>query len=195
MAKWAPAKKDTVEALATEILHNYAHGRAIVAIDGRRNTGTNDFADALAAALRAQGKSVFHASVEDFKRPRAERARGLYSDGYDYSLLRRVLIDPFRTGGSTGFALTGFDADRDEPVYQPKWKSAGADALLIIDGPFLNRQGLSGIWNYSVWLEDPSTEDEFDARYVAAETPSARATAIYDNADPKHPRRVFADSC
>jgi uridine kinase len=119
----------------------------------------------------------------------------LYTDGYDHSLLRRVLIDPFPTGGSTGYALTGFDAERDEPVFQPKWKSAGHDAILIVDGPFLNRPELSGIWNYSIWLEDPSSEDEFDTAYLAAETPSARATAIYDNSDPEHPRRIFADSC
>lgn len=184
-----------MEALAAEILHNYGHGRAIVAVDGRRSSGMNGFADDLAHALRAQGRSVFHASVEDFQRPRSERVRGLYTDGYDYSLLRRVLIDPFRTAGSTGFAVTGFDAERDEPVFQPKWKSAGADAILIVDGVYLNRPELSGIWNYSVWLEDPSTEDEFDTVYLAAETPSARATAIYDNAAPEHPRRIFADSC
>ena len=115
---------------------------------------------------------------------------GWYTDGYDHSLLRRVLIDPFRTAGSTGFALKGFDAERNEPVYQPKWKSAGLDAVLIVSGVFLNRPELSGIWNYSIWLEDPSTEDEFDTVYLAAETPSARATAIYDNTDPEHPRRA-----
>ena len=195
MARWAPEKKDTMEALATEILHNYGHGRAIVAVDGRRASGMHQFGDDLATALHGDERAVFHASIEDFQRPRSERQRGLYTDGYDYSLLRRVLIDPFRTAGSTGFAVTGFDAGRDEPVYQPKWKSAGLDAILIVSGVFLNRPELSGIWNYSIWLEDPSAEDEFDTSYLAAETPSARATAIYDNSDPEHPRRIFADSC
>src|SRR5690554_3868593 len=176
MARWAPVKKDTMEALATEILHNYGHGRAIVAVDGRRSSGMNEFADALAQTLRAQGRSVFHASIEDFRRPRAERAAGLYTDGYDYSLLRRVLVDPFRTAGSTGFALTGFDAARDEPVFQPKWKSAGSDAILIVSGVFLHRPEVSGIWNYSIWLENPGVGDEFDAVYVRDVTPSAVAT-------------------
>lgn len=195
MARWAPEKKDTMEALAAEILHNYGHGRAIIAVDGRRASGMRQFGDDLAEALRGADRALFHASIDDFQRPRSERQRGLYTDGYDHSLLRRVLIDPFRTGGSTGFALTGFDAERDEPVYQPKWKSAGADAILIVSGVFLNRPELSGIWNYSIWLEDPSAEDEFDTAYLSAETPSAKATAIYDNSDPEHPRRIFADSC
>jgi uridine kinase len=195
MARWAPQKKDTMEALASEILHNYGHGRAIIAVDGRSGSGMHQFGEDLAAALKGGSHAVFQASIDDFRRPRALRAGGLYTDGYDYSLLRRVLIDPFRTAGSTGFALTGFDADRDEPVFQPKWKSAGADAVLIVDGVFLNRPELSGIWNYSIWLEDPSIEDEFDTAYLTAENPSSRATAIYDNSDPEHPRRIFADSC
>jgi uridine kinase len=194
MARWAPEKKDTMEALATEILHHYGRGRAIIAVDGRRASGMHEFGDDLATALAGGERAVFHASIEDFQRPRSERQRGLYTDGYDYSLLRRVLIDPFRTAGSTGFALTGFDAERDEPVYQPKWKSAGHDAVLIVSGVYLNRPELSSVWNYSVWLEDPSTEDEFDAAYLT-EIPSGRATSIYDNSDPGHPRRIFADSC
>lgn len=194
-ARWAPQKKDTLEALADEILHNYARGRAIVAVDGRRGSGMAEFAEALAETLRTKGGIVFHASIEDFQRPRARREGDSYANGYDYSLLRRVLIDPYRTAGSTGFSLTGFDAERDEPVFQPKWKSAGLDAILIVDGVFLNRPELSGIWNYSIWLEDPATGDEFDTIYLAAVTPSAVATAIYDNADPEHPRRIFADSC
>ena len=196
MARWAPDKKDTLEALAAEILHNYGHGRAIVAVDGRRDSGMRQFADDLAETLHTGGHTVFHASIEDFRQPRSRRERGIYSDGYDHSLLRRVLIDPFRTAGSTGFSLTGFDGNRDEPVFQPKWKSAGLDAILIVDGVFLNRPELSGIWNYSVWLENPPTvEDIDDAAYLAAVTPSAQATAIYDNSDPEHPRRIFADSC
>lgn len=183
-------------ALAGEILHNYGHGRAIIAVDGRRDSGMRQFADDLAEILHVGGHTVFHASIEDFQQPRSRRERGRYSDGYDYSLLRRVLIDPFRTAGSTGFAVTGFDADRDEPVFQPKWKSAGLDAILIVDGVFLNRPELSGIWNYSVWLENPpEIEDRGDAAYLADVTPSALATAIYDNRDPEHPRRIFADSC
>jgi uridine kinase len=196
MARWAPEKKHTMSALAEEILHLYGRGRAIVGVDGRRNSGTKEFADALAASLRESGHKVFRASINDFQAARARRVSAPYVDGFDYSLLRRVLIDPFRTAGSTGFVLAGFDEDRDEPVVQPKWMSAGADAVLIIDGVFLHRPEIRGIWNYSVWVETAAeTGDDDDARYITAEQPSALATSIYNNADPEHPRRIFADSC
>jgi len=238
MARWAPLKKDQLEALAKEILHNYGHGRAIVAIDGPTGTGTRQFADDLAATVRTLGHEAFRASIEDFHTPRSFRERNgrlspsaLYEDGYDYSVLQRVLLDPFRATSGTGFVLAAFDVNRDAP-FQSKWTTATPDALLIIDGLFLNRKELAGFWNYSVWLEAPSEAAEeaaaegstdsalpgaspaavgesvvgepseeahrdlgADALYWAEAQPRGVATAIIDNNDPEHPRRIFADSC
>ncbi|MBB5634070.1 uridine kinase [Cryobacterium mesophilum] len=211
MARWAPEKKDQLESLADEILHNYSHGRAMVAVDGRHGAGQQEFADGLAEALRRDGAHVFRASMDDFFRPRADRERSgaqdgaaYYRDAYDYSLLRRVLIDPFHTSGSTGFVLTGFDVVRDQPVFQPKWMSAGPDAILVMDGTFLLRPDLAGVWNYSVWLSTPlqSGDEDLEIRRAASDevylkdaNPSEKANTIIDNQDPDHPRRVFADSC
>lgn len=222
MARWAPAKKDQLQALAEEILHNYGHGRAIIAVDGPAGAGTGEFADDLAEEFRRQGKAVFRASLADFYRSRKEREqdgwfspRAYYERAFDYSLFRRILVDPFRTAGSTGFVLAGFDEQRDEVIHQPKWITAGADALLIVDGLFLNRPDLAGLWNFSIWLTVSSAvalarlgeravdpEGELakrtvgaDALYASDANPSERASAIIDNTDPDHPRRVFADSC
>lgn len=211
MARWAPEKKDQLEVIAGEILHNYSRGRSMVVVDGRHGAGQREFADALAEVLQLKGSKVFRASIDNFFRPRSDREREGWFDGeahyreaYDYSLLRRVLIDPFHTSGSTGFVLTGFDEIRDQPVFQPKWMSAGPDAILILDGVFLNRQELAGLWNYSIWLstplvvsEDPEVarDSAADEAYVKAANPSVLATTIIDNQDPDHPRRVFADSC
>jgi uridine kinase len=214
MARWAPLKKDQIEALANEILHNYGRGRAIVAVDGGSTAGTRQFADDLAATVRTLGHEAFRASIDDFHTPRSMRERNgrfsataRYEDGYDHSLLQRVLLDPFRATSGTGFVLAAFDEDRDAP-FQSKWTTATPDALLIIDGIFLNRAELAGFWNYSVWLETPSpvapvvdeSEDAqcdtaADALYVNETNPRGKAMAIIDNSDPENPRRVFADSC
>lgn len=214
MARWAPLKKDQIEALAKEILHNYGRGRAIVAIDGGSDAGTRQFADDLAATVRILGHEAFRASIDDFQRPRRIRERNgrfsasaRYEDGYDYSLLQRVLLDPFRATSGTGFVLAAFDEERDAP-FQSKWTTATPDALLIIDGVFLNRAEISGFWNYSVWLETPARDEPAaeasedarrdaaaDALYVEAANPRGKAMAIIDNSDPDHPRRIFADSC
>lgn len=212
MATWAPAKKDTLDALSTEILQTYGIGRSIVAVDGASDSGAPGFADDLAAAMRVPGQGrpghrVFRASLDNFRTPRAhwespdpDSPAAYYSEAFDYSVLQPVLIDPFRASGSTGFVLAAYDAKREAPI-QPKWMSAGPDAVLIIDGVFLNRAELAGLWNYSIWLDNPEAETgdgvatRADALYAAAAGPRSAAVAIIDNRDPEHPRRSFADSC
>ena len=84
---------------------------------------------------------------------------------------------------------------------------------LVVDGIFLNRPALRGLWNYSIWLEgEPAVIaarlEERDgptalserysggqALYLKDADPRAAASAIIDNTDVDHPRRVFADSC
>lgn len=190
---WGAQKRHALDALAEEILQSHGRGRTIVAVDGNRGSGTAQFAAALLEALQAADCVVFHASMDDFQQPRAQQDGDPSAPGYDYSLLRRVLIDPYRMAGSTGFALRGFDAARDEPIFQPKWKSAGADAVLLVDGMFLHRPELADTWNYSIWVESSAVEDEVAAAYRAAVGPTAVATAVVDNSDPDNPRRVFAN--
>jgi len=180
MTRWAPAKRDVMEALAAEIAHNYGRGRVIVAVDG---STTAWFADDLRVALEQAGHVTFRASTADFRRPIEERRAG--EEHLDLSLFRRVLIEPFRMAGSTGFVLDAYDAERDVAV-EPKWITAGPDAILVVDGPHLHRPELVGNWNYSLWLDDDTETDQV-ARPAAV--------AIIDLRDPEHPRRVFADSC
>jgi uridine kinase len=220
MARWAPLKKDQLEALASEILHNYGRGRTMVAVDGTSGAGMRQFADDLADTLRTMGHEAFRASIDDFRTPRSRRephgqpdAAAVYNDGYDYSVLQRVLLEPFRATSGTGFVLAAFDARRDAPI-QSKWTTAGPDALLLVDGPFLNRPQLADRWHYSIWVERARSDDDTaagpeseldeaeaeaiagaDAIYLAEVDPRTKAMAIIDNADADSPRRVFADSC
>jgi uridine kinase len=54
--QWQPLKKDVIDALADEILHNYARGR--IAVDGGIASGVTAFAEDLAVSLRDKGRSV-----------------------------------------------------------------------------------------------------------------------------------------
>ena len=197
MAQWAPQKSDTLDALATEILHNYGRGRTIIAIDGPEGSGTSDFAAGLAAAIERTSHTAFVASIEDFHRdpasvePEFDEAAFSRSD-YDYSLLRRILLDPFKNPGHGGFVLAGYDRARRSPI-EPKWLTAPVDAVLIVEGVFLNRPELRGLWSYSVWLEKRGLRAPDE--YFTESKPRTTATAIVDNSDPEHPRRNFADSC
>jgi uridine kinase len=105
-----------------------------------------------------------------------------------------VLIDPFRMAGSTGFQTSAFDERRDAPT-QSRWLTAPADAVLIIDGVFLNRPDLRDLWNFSILLEDPGVPAGVLERYFAETDARALASAIVDIGDPDAPRRIFTDSC
>lgn len=214
MARWTPAKRDVLDAVADEFLHNYGKGRTLLAVDGGEDECTRAFADDLAERLGRGSHAVFRASMRDFHRPQsptrsdpprgdrhaggADSAEARYRDSYDYDLFRRVLVQPFRMGGSTGFVTAAFDVDRDIPI-EMDWKTGPRDATLLVDGPFLSRPELRGTWNYSIWLETQDAvgpeQDAARTLYAAESKPRATAAAIMDNSDPEHPRRVFADSC
>jgi uridine kinase len=212
--------------LRDEVRRHYRAGRVIVAVDGRDGAGKTVFADGLAAVFAEDGSAVFRASIDDFHRPRAERyargrtsAEGFYRDSYDYATFRRVLIDPFRDGrqtaATTGFQLAAFDLARDTPV-ESAWVTAPRDAVLIVDGIFLHRPELRGLWDWSVWLDVPvdvaflrmaerdRTDPDFRAAsnaryrdgqelYLRDARPRAAASAIVDNTDLEHPMRVYED--
>ena len=222
MAKMAPARRAELESLAAEFLQNYSRGRLIVAIDGPDASGKTRFADDFATVLRKGGHEVARASIDDFHRPSAARhargrdsAEGYYKDGYNYSVFRRVLVEPFRLAGSTAFVTAAFDYIRDVQI-EPKWQTGPLDLILVLDGVFLNRPELHGLWNFSIWLDaDPAVRAERlrkrdgiepgsarADRYLGAQDlyeadahPRDRVSAVIDNTDPDHPRRVFADSC
>ncbi|SFN76207.1 uridine kinase [Mycetocola miduiensis] len=215
---------DLLRELRAEILHNYRVGRVLIAVDGISGSGTAAFADDLAEVFREEDRAVFRASIDDFHRPREDRysrgrdsGEGYYSDSFDYSLFRRVLIEPFRMAGSAGFQLAGFDEERNTGE-EARWATGPKDAFLLVDGVFLHRPELRGLWHYSVWLDVPVDEAyrrlnesigadrrpdaASNARYVGGQAlytidaaPRGQASVVIDNADEAHPTRSFLDSC
>jgi len=55
---WAPLKKDTLDALAAEILHNYRTGSALVAVRAADEDVATAFARELSVSLEDAGRSV-----------------------------------------------------------------------------------------------------------------------------------------
>jgi len=201
----------------------YPAGRVVIAVDGLDGAGKTVFADGLAEVFAEAGDAVFRAGIDGFHRPRAERyalgrrsPEGFYRDSYDYATFRRVLLDPFRDGaqtaGTTGFQLAAFDVTRDSAV-ESQWVTAPLDAVLVVDGIFLNRPELRDLWDWSIWLDapfattyarmalrdgsDPDPDAPSNARYRQGQQlylddarPREAASVVVDNADLAHPRIV-----
>jgi uridine kinase len=127
-----------------------------VAVDGIDAAGKTTFADRLGAELRARGAEVVRASIDGFHRPRAERVR-YFEDSFDLAALRRELLDPFGPGGSHRFRAAVFDHRADAPLDEPV-RTAGDDAILLVDGVFLQRPELADLWDVRIFVDVPFDE-------------------------------------
>jgi uridine kinase len=141
----------------------------------------------LAAVLTGCGRSVIRATIDGFHRPQAIRHRqgrlspdGYYEDARDLAAVRRFLLDPLGPGGSRCYCSATFDLERDEPLQQEVHR-ADDDAVLIVDGTFLQRPELKKAWDFVIFLDVP--EEEARRRGVARDTPALRglvpATELY----------------
>ena len=209
--------------LRDRVRRRFPGGRVVIAVDGLDGAGKTVFADGLADVFAEVGDAVFRASIDGFHRPRAERyergrwsPEGFYLDSYDYATFRRVLIDPFRDGAqtaaTTGFQLAAFDLVRDAAV-ESQWVTAPLDAVLIVDGIFLNRPELRSLWDFSIWLDvsfevaygrmalrdgtDPDplapANDRYrkgQALYLDEARPKDAASVVVDNSELSRPRIV-----
>jgi uridine kinase len=150
-----------------------------VAVDGPPAAGKTTLADELSVILRAQGRHVIRASIDDFLFPRAQRyprgeysAEGCYLDAHDYEALNRVLLDPLGPGGDREFQHAVYDRASDAVVSLPV-STAPACAVLVFDGVFLLRPELVDRWDLRIFVStaDERTIDRARARDGLASAP------------------------
>ncbi len=195
-----------------------------VAVDGIDAAGKSTLADELVGPLRVQGRSVIRASVDGFQRPRTERYRrdstspeGYYEDAFDYPALRAALLMPLGPQGSCRYRRAVFDWRADCPLVAPE-ELAPSDAVLVVDGVFLLRPELAGLWEYRIFVEVPfaaaleralerdttlfgsaeAVQARYWERYLPAQRlyfaqahPQDQADVVVQNTDPADPRLIF----
>jgi len=173
-------------------------GYVRVGVDGVDGAGKTTFADALAAYLEASGRSCVRIRADDFLNPRAVRHRrgrqspeGFFHDSYDLGRLRADVLGPFAPSGSGRYRDRALDLVSDTGL-DPPWAQAAVGTVLVLDGMFLHRDELAGVWDVSVLLDVPFAE-------------TARRMAVRDGSepDPEHPsmrryvegQRLYLRSC
>jgi uridine kinase len=190
-----------------------------VGIDGVDGSGKTTFADALAEQLTSLGRDVVRIRADDFLNPRAVRHRrgrdspeGFFLDSYDVTRMRVDALDPFSPSGSGRYRAAALDLAADVPL-DPPWQQADPGAVLVLDGMFLHRHEMAGVWDLSVLLDVPFTETvrrmsvrdgtvddpqhpsmrryvEGQRLYFRTCDPYTRADVVVDNTDVADPRIV-----
>jgi uridine kinase len=200
-----------------------AHHPVRTAVDGVTASGKSTFAAELAAAVSALGRPPIHVTMDGFHHPRAHRHRrgrgsavGYYEDAYDFGALAEHVLLPLGPGADCRYRTAIIDLDSDEAVEEES-RLAPANAVVIVDGSFLQRPETDGLWDQRVFLHtdlsvarerglrrdsaalggETAAAELYDARYhaaarlyLAAVDPVTRADIVVDNNDLAAPRIV-----
>lgn len=212
--------KEFMRSLAADLLGTIGPGRRLVAVDGVDGSGKTIFAANLAAEIQGRHVIVIHA--DDFLNPSSVRhakgrasPAGFWKDSYNYTALHDRVLAPLGPHGDGWYAPAAYDPATDRTV-QAEARRAPSDALVLVEGMFLHRDGLVSHWDASLFLDVPFTEtaarmairngsnldpehhtmDRYvggQRLYFQAARPWARATFIVDNSDVASPRLIRPD--
>ncbi|GIF78513.1 AAA family ATPase [Asanoa siamensis] len=173
--------RDAVVDRLAEVVGSVAVGHPTrVAVDGAPAVGKTTLADEVAVVLRARGRHVIRATVDDFLFPRARRyargefsAEGCYLDTHDHAALKRILLDPLGPGGDRHYRHAVYDRAADA-VASPAVATAPEDAVLVFDGVFLLRPELVDHWDLRVFVST-ALEKTVDRAVVRERAVASRA--------------------
>jgi uridine kinase len=148
-----------LEELATRLAGVSLGWPVWVAIDGRTASGKTTLADEVASLIRNKRRPVIRTSIDGFHRPKAARyargrhsPEGYYYDARDLAAVMRLLLGPLGPDGDRLYRTQCFDLENDRPVEQEP-QSAPADAVLLVDGTFLQRPELRNGWDITIFVK------------------------------------------
>ena len=130
-----------------------------VAIDGVDAAGKSCLSRELRTILENKGCNVIQASIDGFHNPRKIRYRrgrdnpeGYYHDSFNYSNLKRYLLNPLEPNGNRIIKTRVFDYQNDACL-NTGFENAQESAILLFDGVFLLRPQLNHMWDLRIFLD------------------------------------------
>jgi uridine kinase len=106
---------------------------------------------------------------------------GYFYDARDLDAFVRLLLQPLGPDGDRRFAPQSFDLLKDRAVI-PQFETAPADAILIVDGTFLQRPDLQRRFDFVVFLDVPEVvaRDRATTRDATIVGTLSEAQRLYD---------------
>jgi uridine kinase len=219
----ASPRQAVVDALGEELLGAMASHPLRVAIDGITAAGKSMLADELGEVLGPHGRQVIRLRMDDFHNARGQRyrrgrrsARGYYEDAYAFEALARDVLEPLGEGGDRRYRRCLRDLRTDEEI-EDAWELAADDAIVLVDGTFLQRPEVVALWDTRIFVATSFAvarqramardaglfggaeatariyEERYHAacrRYLQAVDPESLATHVVRNDEPLGPRLI-----
>ena len=191
-----------------------------MAVDGITAAGKSTLVAELGTAVAQAGRPVVIVSMDDFHRPRADRYRlgrrsavGYCEDAYDVTAVVDGVLIPLGSGGNLRYRRRVHDLATDRAVDEPP-SHAPADAVILVDGTFLQRAELDRHWDHRIFVNtsfevaharaihrdahllggEEAAAELYDMRnhpacqlYLESVRPERRVDVIVDNDDPARP--------
>lgn len=130
-----------------------------VAVDGITASGKTTLAGELATAIQQRGRDVIQLTGDGFHHRSAHRYRrgrdsadGYYEDAYDFDKLARLTLAPLGPGGDRRYHVRVHDL-RSDGVIEDEVQLASDDAIVLLDGSFLQRSDVAGHWDVVVFVD------------------------------------------
>jgi len=130
-----------------------------IAIDGTTGAGKTTLANELAFAIDANGVPVERLTMDGYHNPKKIRYRqgrmepmGYYQDAYDFEAFAEQVLKPLGPQGNGTYVPKILDLASDTSVSCSP-VSLTPDAVLVVDGSFLQKPVLAHNWDLVVFLQ------------------------------------------
>lgn len=159
-----------------------------VAVDGVDAAGKTTLAHELSLKLGEMGRVVILSTIDGFHNPRSIRYRrgpmspeGYFHDSFDYRSITSRLLIPLGQDGDRCYQTAVFDYRSDQIVKVPVLR-APDDAVLLLDGIFLQRPELAGFWDFCLFV-DATVETALERATIRYTSTNGRDHQSADVAD------------
>lgn len=132
-----------------------------VAVDGITAAGKTSLAAELAEAVEHLGRPAATVTMDGYHHQRARRYRqgrrsaaGYFEDAFDCSALVTHVLVPLGPSGDHRYRARIHDLVSDCLIDEPPI-TAPVDAVIIVDGCFLQRQELAPHWDFRIFVDSP----------------------------------------
>lgn len=209
-------RADVLDQLAEMIITIDRRHPVRVGIDGFSAAGKSTLADEIHRAIEHRGVTAVRVELDDFKRPRTDRApgpAGFYRTAWDLDAIRDHVLSPLGPGGNRTIRTRYFDQQR-QAAFPVETRLVPSTAIVVVVGGYLLRPELRADWDFTIfteigfdlvlsrgaerdaaWMESPEAAAEhYRSFYIPAEqlyereaAPQAHADVVVDNTDFAHP--------